>query len=79
MMPLAMFADRPVWGFGSGSFAATYRKRERVSSREAASASHNTALTVAAARASALALKSAELAQMSALAAVFAPFFAPFG
>jgi O-antigen ligase len=45
---LSMFADRPVWGFGSGSFAATYRKRERVSSREAASASHNTALTVAA-------------------------------
>jgi O-antigen ligase len=45
---IAMFADRPLWGYGSGSFAETYRHREHVSSREAASASHNTALTVAA-------------------------------
>ena len=47
---LAMFADRPIWGFGSGSFAETYRERERVSSRAAASASHTTPLTVAAAQ-----------------------------
>jgi O-antigen ligase len=45
---LSMFADRPLWGFGSGAFAETYRKREHVSSRAAASASHTAPLTVAA-------------------------------
>ena len=45
---LSMFADRPLWGFGSGSFAERYRERERASSREAASASHTTPITVAA-------------------------------
>src|SRR5206468_2570387 len=29
---VAMFADRPVWGYGSGSFAKRYRAREKASS-----------------------------------------------
>jgi O-antigen ligase len=45
---LSMFADRPVWGFGSGSFAKHYRAREKASSAQAASASHTIAVTVAA-------------------------------
>jgi O-antigen ligase len=45
---LAMFADRPVWGHGSGSFAERYRVREEVTSRTAATASHTTPMTVAA-------------------------------
>ena len=45
---LRMFADRPVWGFGSGSFAERYRAREKVGSPQAASASHTTPITVAA-------------------------------
>jgi O-antigen ligase len=45
---LSMFVDRPVFGFGSGSFAVTFREREDASSRQAASASHTTPLTVAA-------------------------------
>ena len=43
-----MFADRPVWGYGSGSFAKRYRAREKASSQQAASASHTIPLTVAA-------------------------------
>ena len=45
---LRMFADRPVWGYGSGAFAERYRAREEVTSRTAASASHTTPMTVAA-------------------------------
>ncbi|MFL5884069.1 MAG: O-antigen ligase family protein [Thermoleophilaceae bacterium] len=44
----AMFADRPLWGYGSGSFAKRYRAREKASSQQAASASHTIPLTVAA-------------------------------
>ncbi|HEX8856413.1 MAG TPA: O-antigen ligase family protein [Thermoleophilaceae bacterium] len=45
---LRMFADRPVWGFGSGSFSKEFRQREKVSSQRAASASHTIPLTYAA-------------------------------
>ena len=45
---LSMFVHRPVWGFGSGSFAKVFRQRERVGSPEAATASHTTPVTVAA-------------------------------
>ena len=43
-----MFAHRPLWGFGSGSFAKVFRAREGVGSPEAATASHTTPVTVAA-------------------------------
>jgi O-antigen ligase len=45
---LAMFVDRPVWGFGSGSFAERFRAREHVGSPQAATASHTIPVTVAA-------------------------------
>jgi O-antigen ligase len=45
---IEMFASRPVWGYGSGAFAQTYREREDASSQQAASASHTIPLTVAA-------------------------------
>jgi O-antigen ligase len=45
---LSMFVHRPIWGFGSGSFAKVFRERERVGSPEAATASHTTPITVAA-------------------------------
>jgi O-antigen ligase len=45
---LSMFADRPIWGFGAGSFAARFRAREKASPEQAASASHTTPITVAA-------------------------------
>jgi O-antigen ligase len=45
---LRMFADRPIWGYGSGSFGERYRDREDVTSRSAAVASHTTPMTVAA-------------------------------
>jgi len=45
---LEMARDRPVWGFGSGSFAERYRARERVFSPLAAAESHTIPLTVAA-------------------------------
>jgi O-antigen ligase len=43
-----MARDRPVWGFGSGSFAERFRARERVRTVRAAAVSHTTPLTVAA-------------------------------
>jgi O-antigen ligase len=43
-----MFADRPLWGFGSGSFAERYRAREHVGSPQTATASHTAPVTVAA-------------------------------
>lgn len=45
---LRMFADRPVWGFGAGSFAERFRAREHVGSPQAATASHTIPVTVAA-------------------------------
>jgi O-antigen ligase len=45
---LSMFADRPLWGHGSGSFAERYRAREDASSTQAASASHTIPITIAA-------------------------------
>jgi O-antigen ligase len=45
---LRMFTDRPLAGFGSGSFAKKFRQRERAGSRAAASASHTIPITVAA-------------------------------
>jgi O-antigen ligase len=45
---LSMFADRPLWGFGSGSFAERYRDREDASPTQAASASHTIPITIAA-------------------------------
>jgi hypothetical protein len=43
-----MARDRPLYGFGSGSFANEFRKRERVHSTKAAAASHTIPVTVAA-------------------------------
>lgn len=45
---VSMFADRPLQGFGSGSFAERFRDRENVSAERAASASHTTPVTIAA-------------------------------
>ena len=45
---LSMVRDRPVLGFGAGSFAERFREREEVSSEKVAAASHTIALTVAA-------------------------------
>jgi O-antigen ligase len=43
-----IFADRPVYGYGSGSFASQYRKREHLLSARAPAESHTIPLTVAA-------------------------------
>jgi O-antigen ligase len=43
-----MARDRPLWGFGSGSFADRFRKRERQHSEKSAAASHTIPVTVAA-------------------------------
>jgi O-antigen ligase len=45
---LRMIRDRPLHGFGSGSYAERYRERERVSSEKVAAASHTIPLTVTA-------------------------------
>jgi len=45
---LSMVRARPVWGFGSGSFAERYRQREGVRSGRVAAVSHTIPLTVAA-------------------------------
>jgi O-antigen ligase len=45
---LRLFADRPLQGFGPGSFAQEYRGREHVTSDSATSASHTIPVTVAA-------------------------------
>ncbi len=45
---LRLFADRPLQGFGPGSFAQEYRTREHVTSDSATSASHTIPVTVAA-------------------------------
>jgi O-antigen ligase len=43
-----MARDRPIWGFGSGSFAAEYRARRHVHSQKTAAASHTIPVTIAA-------------------------------
>jgi O-antigen ligase len=45
---LRLWRDRPVAGWGSGSFTREYRRREGVSSERAADASHTIPLTIAA-------------------------------
>ncbi|MGH2854233.1 MAG: O-antigen ligase family protein [Solirubrobacteraceae bacterium] len=45
---LRLFADRPLQGFGPGSFAQEYRTHEHVTSDSATSASHTIPVTVAA-------------------------------
>ena len=45
---LRMVRDRPVLGYGSGSYAERYREREHVSSEKVAAASHTIPLTVTA-------------------------------
>jgi putative inorganic carbon (HCO3(-)) transporter len=45
---LRMVRDRPLTGFGSGSYAERYREREDVSSEQVAAASHTIPLTVSA-------------------------------
>jgi O-antigen ligase len=45
---LRMVRDRPLVGFGSGSYAERYREREHVSSEKVAAASHTIPLTVTA-------------------------------
>ncbi|MCW2992229.1 MAG: hypothetical protein JWM73_2823 [Solirubrobacterales bacterium] len=43
-----MFAERPVWGYGSGAFEDRYRKRENIRSKRIAAISHTIPITVAA-------------------------------
>src|SRR4051812_14656163 len=43
-----MFLDRPILGYGSGSFAKEFRAREKTSDERVASASHTIPITVAA-------------------------------
>jgi O-antigen ligase len=45
---LRLFAERPIAGWGSGSFARQYRRSEHVSAQRATSASHTIPITVAA-------------------------------
>lgn len=45
---LELFADRPLTGFGAGSFETEYRSHNRASSQNATSASHTIPVTVAA-------------------------------
>jgi O-antigen ligase len=45
---LRLFGDRPVLGYGSGSFARQYRRHEDTSAQKAVSASHTIPVTVAA-------------------------------
>jgi len=45
---LELFADRPLQGFGSGSFALEYRTHKHVSNEDATTASHTIPVTVAA-------------------------------
>ncbi len=45
---LHLFADRPLEGYGSGSFEREYRRHQRTTSQNATSASHTIPITVAA-------------------------------
>jgi O-antigen ligase len=72
-----LFADRPIQGYGAGSFAREYRHRRHASSARAVSASHTIPVTVAAEQgvvglAVYLALLAAALARLLPLAGVSA-------
>jgi hypothetical protein len=43
-----LFLDRPLWGYGSGSFARTFRLERKGNQQEAVSASHTLPITVSA-------------------------------
>jgi O-antigen ligase len=43
-----LFADRPIWGYGSGSFARAFRQERKGNQQQAVSASHTLPITVAA-------------------------------
>lgn len=45
---LKLFADRPLWGFGSGSFEAEYKRHGGGTAQNATSASHTIPITIAA-------------------------------
>jgi O-antigen ligase len=45
---LELFADRPLWGYGSGSFQTEYRRHGDASAANAVAASHTIPITVAA-------------------------------
>jgi O-antigen ligase len=45
---LELFADRPLWGYGSGSFETEYKRHGSASAANAVSASHTIPITVAA-------------------------------
>ena len=45
---LKLFADRPLYGYGSGSFQREYQRRRRASVENATSASHTIPITIAA-------------------------------
>jgi O-antigen ligase len=45
---VAMFRDRPVFGYGSGAFQTVYRERQRIRSTKVAAISHTIPLTIAA-------------------------------
>jgi len=45
---LELFAQRPVWGYGSGSFETEYKRQRNASAENATSASHTIPVTVAA-------------------------------
>jgi O-antigen ligase len=65
-----MARDRPVWGYGSGSFAKVYRQRKQLRSQRVAAVSHTIPLTVAAEQGIV-----GELAYLYLLAAALALFF----
>jgi O-antigen ligase len=45
---LALFRNRPVWGYGSGSFGRAYRQERKGNQQEAVSASHTMPITIGA-------------------------------
>jgi len=45
---LEVFAKRPLWGYGSGSFETEYKRQRRTSAQNATSASHTIPVTIAA-------------------------------
>lgn len=45
---MELFANRPIWGFGSGSFNRMYEQERKAGARTAVSASHTTPVTIAA-------------------------------
>ena len=45
---VSLFGNRPLWGYGSGSFGRAYRQEENGNQQESVSASHTLPITVAA-------------------------------